>query len=301
MARTKNEIVSKEQINLDNIKEELKDELTNYVDMKIKKGFKEEIESINKKVIKDKNRTIFFKNILIIILLLIIAFLGYLLYRDNYFDRFFSKNEVEEKENNDKNISKEENKEIEKEEIKETTKEELIKKYGYLLDNYNINLSSVYLKDYYNGELTAELLNYLTLNNMDLSKLEIEEDYNVIDNDILKREFNKLFDKDYKNISFDFNGNKIRFIDKINSYITTSILKKENNDIKKEIISIEEIDNKVIIKTIEGVIIDNKLYNISQEEIDNYNQDALINYQDKLNKLIYTFNNGVLINLEKGE
>ena len=300
MAKTKNELKVNETINLDEIKEEL----TDYIDGKIKKGFKEEVENINRRVIKDKNRTIFFKNIIIIILILIIGFLGYLLYRNNYFDNILNKNEIEEKEENnnqEKTINNEVNnkEEKEKEEESKKIKEELKKKYSSLLDNFIISEDSIYLNDYYNGKLSSEIKNYLSLNRLNFNDIDREDDYNLFSEEELKDEFNKLFNDEYLSVSFDYNGNKIRFIDRIKTFITSSLLENKKSNIKKEIISINEEDNMVIINTVEGIIIDNKLYDINNNLIEEFNNDGLLKYQDKLNKMSYIFKDGLLYKLEK--
>ena len=55
----------------------------------------------------------------------------------------------------------------------------------------------------------------------------------------------------------------------------------------------------VIINTVEGIIIDNKLYDINNNLIEEFNNDGLLKYQDKLNKMKYIFKDGLLYKLEK--
>ena len=71
-----------------------------------------------------------------------------------------------------------------------------------------------------------------------------------------------------------------------------SLLTKTNTNIKREIIDVKIKDNEVNIVTVEGLVKDNKLYNVlSNQEITEYKGDNIINYRDKLNQLTYTFDN----------
>ena len=142
---TKNE--EEKKIDLEDIKQELKD----YVDIKIKNGFTEELEKSNRRLIREKNKKIIFRNFIIIVLLVIIGLLIYLLYSNKYFHKLFN-------DSSDKTIVIE-NKES-KEEVKEEKKltlEELINKYSYLLDSIVISEKCDYIEDYYKGNLTNEL------------------------------------------------------------------------------------------------------------------------------------------------
>ncbi len=288
--------ITTNDINVDSIKEELKD----YITLEIKKEFNEEVEKANKKLIKEKNKRLIFKNIIIIILIALIGFLLYLMYKDGYFNRLFNKDN-----NSGANITiKEENKDIEKEKeekeniVKEKTQEELKLEYSYLLDDIYINEDSVYVKDYYNGELSQELKNYLAFNLLDFKSLNKEEDYNIIDDDSLKIKYNKLFNDEYESISFDYNGNEIRYINRIGSYISSKILEKSDSSIVKDIINISTVDNKVIIETVEYILKNNEYFNIlTKEKIEGNISDNL----DKLTKIKYTFTDTFLTLIEKSK
>ena len=84
----------------------------------------------------------------------------------------------------------------------------------------------------------------------------------------------------------------------MNSYITNTILSKEKPNIKREIVSIAESDDKVVITTIEGLVKNKKLYNIvNNEEVKDYKKDSLSNYKKYLNEVTYIFNNEKLIGI----
>lgn len=288
---------------------EIKNDLVKYIDdeldkkidslftQKIRNEFIEEIDNSNRRLIREKNKKIFFRNIVIILLIIIIGYLSYLLYDSGYFDKYFNKeNNIVEKDNNKNNDNNSDREVIID---KGDTLEELKEEYGYLLDNIIISKNSKYLNDFYNGNLSDELKKYLTLSLFNFDKLEVEDDYNIISSNTFSIAYNKLFDGDIVNSNFDYNGNKIRYFSKLDSYVTDSILIRDDSLISREITNVSVNGEEVIIEAIEGLIEDDKLYNVlTLEEID-YNGDYLTNHQDMLNKVKYTFKNDKLISIEK--
>jgi len=287
----------------EDIKEVLKDDIHNYLDNHIKNNIKsyvdetikkelvEQVEKANKKVIKEKNKKILFKNIIIVILLLIIIFLLYILYDNNYFARFFVKDYNETVEKNEIIIDALEN--------REPTLEELKEKYGHLLKDIKISENCNYLEDLYQGNLTKEIKNYIAFNTLDFSKFEIEDDYNIIDENKVKEAYEKIWVDSFENNNFEYNSHKIRYFSKLKSYVTDEILTQEGTHITREIIDIKNDNNKVSIKTVEGIIIDGELKNVlSKEVIEDYDGESIIDYQDKLNTITYIFNNNKLESIE---
>lgn len=297
MAKAKEETkkeVKKENIDLSKVKEELKE----YIEVQVKKGISEELEKSNKKLLREKTKKIICKNIIIIILLAIICFLLFLLYEAKFFDKYFdneynvNNNQVEKETNTNEEKKEEEKKEISLDELKRT--------YSYLLDNIYISENSTYVNDYYSGKLTNEIKNYIALNNLKEDNLLVEENYNIIDEEKLKEAFLKLFN-DYENISFDFNGNKVRYLSKLNSYITDTIIDKLGTNIEREIININ-VDDNIVITTVEGLVLDNRLFNVLENaEIENYNNEPLSRYRNVLSVIKYTFKDGKLLKIEKSE
>ena len=288
--KTKKEEVQKIEVDLDSIKDELYD----YTDEMVRKYYLEEIEKINRVIIRHKNKKILFRNFIITLLLLIIVYLLYLLTTVNYFSSF--SNSVV-----DSNSQKEEVKAVTevKEKKKEPTLDELKETYSYLLDKIVINEKSSYLKDFYQGNLTKELKNYLALSNIDFKKIDEIDGYNMFSEAILKDAYENNLIGTYNSVTFKYNDNNIRYISKLNSYITDSLLTKTNTNIKREIIDVKVKDNEVNIVTIEGLVKDNKLYNVlSNQEITEYKGDNIINYRDKLNQLTYTFDNKKLSSIK---
>ena len=169
-----------------------------------------------------------------------------------------------------------------------------------MIDNYNISETSSYLVDFYSGNLNSNLKKYLTLNTFDFSSIKKEEDYQIISNDTFKLAYEKLFDDEYEASTFDYDDNKIRYVSKMDSYMTSELLEKKESNIQREITDIKVDDNIVIITTIEGLVKDNKLYEIINNTlVTDYKEDSLINYKDNLNKMIYTFKDSKLVKIEK--
>lgn len=271
MAKTKKE---KEVVEID------KKEINNYIDEQVKKYFSDEIEKANKKVIRYKNRKIFFRNIVIIILIVVIIYLLHILYSLNYFDGFVKVSNNTIKEN------------VKTKEEKELTLDELKEKYSNYLENIKISDSSSYLNSFYDKKLTDEVKLYLVLNNLDFDKFTKEDDYNIIDEDIVKKEYNKIFDSEYKGVSFNYNDVEVKYISKMKSYITNSILELSESNIKREITDIKVNKDEVIITTVEGIVKDNTLYDRDNNEIDSFNDESnLLDYEEELEKVEYVFIN----------
>ena len=288
--KTKKEEVQKIEVDLDSIKDELYD----YTDEMVRKYYLEEIEKINRVIIRHKNKKILFRNFIITLLLLIIVYLLYLLTTVNYFSRFSNTVIDDSSQKEEIKIVNEVN-----EEKKEPTLDELKETYSYLLDKIVINEKSSYLKDFYQGNLTKELKNYLALSNIDFKKIDEIDGYNMFSEAILKDAYENNLIGTYNSVTFKYNDNNIRYISKLNSYITDSLLTKTNTNIKREIIDVKVKDNEVNIVTIEGLVKDNKLYNVlSNQEITEYKGDNIINYRDKLNQLTYTFDNKKLSSIK---
>ena len=144
------------------------------------------------------------------------------------------------------------------------------------------------------------MMKYMTLNTFDFSTFTREEDYNIIKESTFKTMYEKLFNDDYMSSSFDYDDNKVRYVKQMDAYMTSTILVREESNIKREIKNIKVDAGEVIITTIEGIVKDGKLYNvITEKEIEEFKNDSLIKYEKDLNKLVYTFKDNKLISLSK--
>ncbi|MBR1416648.1 MAG: hypothetical protein IJ572_02395 [Bacilli bacterium] len=273
---------TKEEIDI----KKLKKELTTYIDNQIFDKFNFELDKVNKKIIREKSRKILLRDLIIILLVALCLYLVYLLYDNRFFDKFFIKN-TELKE-----VIKEEKKEEQatsSEEVKPTLSE-LKEKYASLLDNIYINEKSEYLNDYYKGNLTNELKLYFVLNSINIDNIIKENEYSIIEENLLNDAYSSLYIDKYNAASFKYNGNQVKYISLLKSYISEKVITKNKTNIQREIYNIQVTDDEIIIKTYEGLVKDNKLYNIlDNSNIENYKKDSLLNYKDKLNKVVYSF------------
>jgi hypothetical protein len=215
------------------------------------------------------------------------------LYSNKVFNKYFS-------DTNDKEtttvIEKEEKEE--KKEEKKLTLEELIEKHSYLLDKVVISENSDYIEDYYSGNITNELKHYISLNNIDFKELSKEDDYNIIETSLIEKEYLELFGGKYEPVSFKYNSNKVRYLNKMESFVTDKVLEKNESNIKREIISVKEEGKKVIITSIEGIMKVDKLYKVDDSKKICDKKCNLKDYEKDLAKVTYTFVDGKLDNIK---
>lgn len=261
------------------IKLELLDYLKNQVDIEVSSA----VKKAESRFVRHKNAVILRKNIIIFLLTAIIVAGMWFLYNDHYFDKFFNNQTVKIEE---KNINLEQNPDLKKE-------------YAYFLDNIFINENSKYIKDYYGGNLSLELKLNLAMNLIDFAKLEVDEATTIISDEILKDAYEKIFSDKYESKSFNYNQLDIKYLKSQRIYLANADLAKNESNIVRSIIDVTKENDEVIIKTVEGLIIDGNVYNIlDNKKIGKYN-DNLELYSKKLNLLTYTFKNEKLVNISK--
>ena len=265
--------------------EEIKKEIVEYAENSVNSKIDDLVKRADRRIISSKNKSIFKRNIVIIILLSLSGFLTYLLYNEGYFDKFFNHN------NNENNIVIKEdniNNEVVKEEEKENELDILKKEYSNLLNVLNISENSNYLEDLYNGKLTNKMKLSIALANK-LDKVEKDDDMYIINSNLIEEEYAKIFNNDsFKNTSFVLNEINVKYL-KVGSIYILEKLPVINTNIKREITGINKSDTEVKITVIEGLVKDNKLYNVLTKELVNEENINLINNSKKLNKVTYVF------------
>lgn len=264
--------------------EEIKKEIVEYAENSVNSKIEDLVKKADRRIISSKNKSIFKRNIIILILLCLSGFLTYLLYNEGYFDKFFN-----HKENTSETVATEESKPEEQiEEDEETKLDKLKKEYSYLLDNINISEENPYLIDLYNGKLNNKMKLSIAFANIDKEKIVQDEDVYTVSEEDLKFEYAKLFNIDkYKATSFLLNDIDIKYLKSGSMYIFYEPIDFISH-IKREIIGINVKDNIVRIIAVEGVVIDNILYN-STNEIISKNNISIIDNCKKLNKITYVF------------
>ena len=277
---------------LDFLNTDYKEEINTTITTLVRKEFYDILEKQHKRELRNKNKTILFKNIIILILVVLLGAMIYFSYTKGVFDEYLntdhSKKETTEK--------KETKKEEKKEEPVVPTLDELKEKYGNLLDTFYLNGNNIYLEEFYNKNISEEMKLAYALDNLDFSKFDTEDDYYIIDEELVKTKYKELFNNSlYKATSFDYNGHKIKYLSKLKSYVTDSIFEKETSNIIRDIIDVQVNNNTISITTIEGLLIDNVLYNPRTKEVtDEEFSGNLLDYQNSLETITYVFDNNKL-------
>ena len=249
MANKKEEVTTPE-IDVNKIKADLIDYVKSQVDVEVDNKIKEK----EKKYIKSRNRKIVFLEILIFLLVAIIIGSLIFLYNDHYFDKYrknytpeecqkeIAKNCNNQKDNNE-NIKDEDS----KEEIEKPTLEELIAKYEGILDNIKITNKSNYLEDFYKERYTDELKLSMVTDLIDLKEV-IDDESIIIESEMISELSKTLFAKELNLVTYKYNNVELHYYKKLEKFVAADIA-EEGATIKRNIIEIEEKDNKVLITT----------------------------------------------------
>ena len=288
LKESQNVKVQENEISID--MSDIKDDLTEYMKDQIDKEVSKSVEKSTKKLIRYKNSVILKKNIIIIILIIICAFLAYNLYKisDISIDIKTNKKSNEQKEEVKQTDEKQKEKKDDEEDVKEKL-EDKKKEYKYLIDDIYIGGDSTYIKDFYEGNLTDEIKLYLSLNKVDDEKIESEDGSVYLDEADLKESYDNFFEGKFTAKSFEYNNLKFHYLSSKSLFIADGKFEKAKKDIVKEIINVTDDDN-VVITTVEGIIKDNKLFNIiNGGEIKKYKSGSLEKYEKSLTKVIYHF------------
>ena len=253
------------------VKEEVRNDLKREIDSEIKKN--------SRRNIRGKRGKIFRRDIIIIILLAIIAYLVYFMYNHNYVSFSISSNMNNVVLTNDKKVVKTNN------------------DYSYLLDNVNVKLPFennnslyLYLKNYNESNINESIKLTMVYNYINKDEFSVDD---------IRDAYVKLFntDKNFKNTSFDYECKKFKYDDTTNTYalVSNECINITSKEILERIINTSVKDDKVIITTVVGIYdnSNNSLYNykniydpIAVDLNSNFN---IIDYQNKLNTYKYTF------------
>lgn len=275
MAKKLEENTIMNEKDLKEIKIELLDYAKNRIDIEIENALKK----VEKKIVKRKNIKIIKRDITIALLLALGCFLSYELYNTGYFNKYLVKDTVSKEVESDIETTSKEQEEI--------IKEDLIEKHKNALDNISIKHNSKYLSDFYSGNLTSELKLEITLNTIPTEEIEIDEDTFIINNATMEEYYKQLFDSSYKASSFNYGSNKIKYLKNQEVYLTSSDIAKSTSKIKRIITDVNEVDNEIIVSTIEYIVDNDKVINILSKEEVTENVDDVLKIKDKLNKLEY--------------
>lgn len=286
-----------------NIKE-CKEEIDKYAKERVEVESSSQTVKSLKKELSSKKVSSGIKSFIILCLLACIGYGIYYLYDDGYFDE--KKNDTKEcncKSSNTNNVVDPGKNGNDPKTIKtpEEELEDLKKEYSYLLDGIVFDLNSNYTRDYYNGNLTNELKEYLAYKLVDKENVISGDDSMYFELSDLETAYNVLFNEKLEPTSFKYNNALYSYIESKEMFISNS-KPNEDKEITKEIADIKVEDKNIIITTVEGYLTDaGKLYNIlTNKKISSYKaNDSLNKYKNKLNVVKYTFNDEHLVSIEK--
>lgn len=286
-------VVDKEKLEKE-IKKEVKENLINDLEKQVDSLIQIKLDKYEKKINKQKQRALLKKNIIIIILLGIVLFEGKILYDNGILNNSNYKNDVGVSDVIDKdNISNDQQVVEDKKDM-----EWYIEKYSYLLDNVKTNLTGNDLTYLYKEDYKVEHIDNKVRLNMAYQLLEKDDISNkdgflTVDSSNLKDKYKSIFGNSLEFKNEDFVDNCIHFIynEPMDKYLAVNLeCAPYERNIKEEIISVSEKQDKIIIETILGIY-DNKNNTISN--LDNsFNKkykDNLTEYAEKLDKFVYEF------------
>lgn len=286
-----------------NIKD-YKDQIDKYAKERVEVETSSQTVKTLKKQLSSKKCASGIKSFIILCLLACIGYGIYYLYNDGYFDeKKNGKTECNCAETNcnvkddDKTKTDDKKDDVKKE---EDSFEKLKEKYSYLLDNIMFDLNSNYTRDYYNGNLTNELKEYLAYKLIDKDNIMTDEDSSYFELSDLETAYTTLFNEKLTPSSFKYNNSLYSYLESKEMFVS-SIKSNEEKLITKEIIDVLVEGKNITITTVEGYLDNGKLYNIlTNKKVSSYkNGDSLAKYKNKLNTIKYVFNDEHLVSIEK--
>ncbi len=281
-------------------KEELKEELLEDVNNE----FQDRIDEEEKRILRNKNASIFKRNVLILGLIAVIVYFGYCLFDARYFD--FMKSECE------KNGTCGVNTTGEKETLDTPSKEDevikdkkwYIENYGYLLDNAKLSLNADQVSAYYLystdreiSEMKSSVLLNLAYHQVSSKNIKTNSVSITVEGSVLKEAFENLFGSTtyynpvnftYKCLNFKYNQEKDKFTADNNKCSTAT------NKIIEEIDDIYEDGNVLYMITYATLYnaSESAFYtfdNLFEPTVTNVNENDLSANAKKLNRYQYQF------------
>lgn len=282
-------------------KESIASELSTKVDEQIELQVSKRMKEEERKIVRGKTGKIIRRDLFIIILIAIIGYFGYCLYKVDYFNIRIKPVEPTPNIKDDKpqeDNPTPDNNEPTKPVIKdEHDIEYYLKNYGYLLDNININDESIF--NLYKGKINLENIpNELVLKiaYKNLSKEVINTDNNMItfNSEALLNSATKIFGSNIylKHELFNYNNTKFMYYN--DTYIGLKEIDTTTGFISK-VSEVKEENNNLSFKVVVARLTqENKLINnINEVVIESYQNENILDYQDKLSTFEVTFTHNI--------
>jgi len=284
-------IIDKEKV-MQEIKKEVKVSLLEDLEKQVDGLIQTKIEKIEKRINKQKQRQLFKKNVIIILLLGVVLFEGKILYDNG----LLNNSNYDRK---DSIITDNTKTDVTKDNLEEDIKdiEVYIEKYGYLIDRVSTNLSEenqLYLYDDYK---VKDIDNKIRLNIayqlLDNKSIVTKDGFLTLESSTLKEAYRKVFGSklEYKNENFINDCVHFIYNESLDKYLAVELECRVNSrKVKQEIIDIEEDKEKLYITTILGVYDNNEniISNLDGSFERKYKEN-ISEYKEELNKFRYEF------------
>ncbi len=218
--------------NTSKFKEELHDEISNDIQNEVANIMQHE----EKRIVQNRNFSVFKRDIAIVILVIICFYFGYCLFDARYFN--FMKSECEK--NGTCNVvetTTSSDTDSTSENTEEKDNEWYIENYGYLLDDVKVNLNAdavnayyLYSGDYNISEIKSAYLLNMAYSKLDKKSIKTNTQTITVESEDLKKAFESLFGSSnyykatnftYNCLNFTYNSEKERFT-ATNTKCTTS-------------------------------------------------------------------------------
>lgn len=294
MAKKTNEVVPKETINKKEILEEIdleiekrKDELLNTLDERVDKeveiSVSKKIKDFEKRINKLKNGKIIRRDIIIVLLLALLGYFGYCLYKVDYFHiRVNGEEKAVDVNNNQENQPVEE----------KLDSGYYIKNYDFLVDNLQINddaLLELYNSNYTKDNIPNSLKLKIAYKNLKQKLITEENNMITFNSSDLLESAQEIFGQDtFLNNEF-FTYNNMRFMYFQDAYIAYKEEPKVNN-VMYQVIDASEVDGVISFDLIVAKLENNQLLDLAGNIIvEVYNQEDLKTYQSQASKVKVSF------------
>lgn len=284
----------------------LSDKIDEMIEFKVDKRMKEE----EKKLAKRQSFKILRLNLIILVLLVIICYFGYCLFKVDYFNiRGLVKetvknpvdNSIDREENSpkdDETDTEKNEEEKEKEKREKEQKEKMLKEYSFLVDNLQIEDES--LSNFYDGKTTRTMLTNefklrVAFKNLEKSDIILEEGIMSIAPEALKKAAKKIFGEEEKLYDMSFNYDNKRFLFYNGAYIRFTD-ESEKEELKTKFlhktidVDLEEKDKLKFTVLFAQVSTDDKLTTAEGTLItEDYREGSWLDYEDDIPAYIFTF------------
>lgn len=259
---------------LESKKAEILKELDSKIESKVDAVINEKIKDYERKIVRSKNYKIIKRDIVIILLLGLIIYAGYYMYKNDYFG-------INDKIDNtvDNSID-----------IVELDSSYYIKNYHYLVDNIfieDIELLDIFKKDTTSSNDISNSLK-LKISYFNIKNKQTDDGNIIFSKDDLLSSYKTIFNDEVIN-NQTFTYNNTRFIYYNNMYIGY-VMDNDNINIKYDIYNSYVKEDNLVFEVVVGRVIDNNIISVYDDSILEYNGN-IKDYVDRLSKYSFTFKN----------